>query len=262
VTTEHRAGRSYTRNVSDRLDPAVAARTRVELAAAFRWTARLGWHEAVANHFSAVVDEHGTTFLVNPIGRHFSRVRASELVEVDAGEVGASAVPPNVDPTAWFLHGHIHRTVPHARVVMHTHMRYATTLACLADTELVMLDQNACRFHERVAYDRGYAGMALDSEGERIAKLLLDGRSVVFLGNHGVLVVGDSVAAAFDELYYLEKACELQVLALSTGRPLAVLPDDVAELTCRQWQEYGDAPAMHFAELMAILDDDDPSYAL
>ena len=234
---------------------------RQHLAAAFRWSARLGFNEAVANHFSALVPGSDTNFLLNPRGRHFSRVRASELLLLDASAAGGE-VHPAADPTAWYLHAHLHRLVPHAKVILHTHMPHATALACLDGFELLMLDQTACRFHGRVAYDRDFRGMFLDDqEGPRLAGLLTDGISTVFLGNHGVMVVGNTVAEAFDELYYLERAAELQVLALSTGRPLRLLPDDVAALTCRQWQEYPQGAELHFAELLRILDDEAPDYA-
>ena len=146
--------------------------------------------------------------------------------------------------------------------MLHTHMAYATTLTCLRDFEFLPLDQNACRFYGRIAYDRDYAGMALDdSEGARVASLLGDDKSVLFLGNHGVVVVGSTVAEAFDELYYLEKAAQLQVLALSTGRPLALIPHETAVLACKQWQEYPQAAELHFAELLAILDAEGSDYA-
>ena len=179
-----------------------SSRCAANLAAAFRWAARLDLHEGVANHFSVAVSDDGGQFLLNPRGRHFSRVRASELLLLDATRSGADA-----DPTAWFLHSHLHRHVPHARCVLHTHMPNATALACLRDFEFLMLDQTACRFHNRIAYDRHFGGMALDdSEGERVAKLLGTDHSVLFLGNHGVIVVGPTVADAFDELYHLERA--------------------------------------------------------
>jgi ribulose-5-phosphate 4-epimerase/fuculose-1-phosphate aldolase len=236
--------------------------TRGELAAAFRWAARLGYHEATANHFSAAVSDDGGQFLLNPRGRHFSRMRASDLLLLDANAAGTTRRHPDADLTAWYLHANIHQHVRRARVVLHTHMPYATTLCCLADFEFLMLDQNACRFHNRIAYDRHYAGMALEhSEGQRIASLLGDNNSVVFLGNHGVLVIGASVAEAFDELYYLERACELQVLALSTGRPLALIDDETAALACKQWLEYPQFSQLHFDALIEILNEEEPGYA-
>ena len=104
--------------------------------------------------------------------------------------------------------------------------------------------------------------MALDlSEGQRVAQLMGPGKSVLFMGNHGVIVVAPTVAQAFDELYYLEKAAALQVLALSTGRPLAVIPDAVAALACRQWNNYPTRfSELHFNQLKLILDQEEPDY--
>ena len=121
---------------------------------------------------------------------------------------------------------------------------------------------DACRFHGRVAYDRDYDGMALStSEGERVATLLADGKSVLMMGNHGVLVVGASIAAAFDDLYYLERAAKVQLLALSTGLAPAVIPEAVAARTCAQWHSYpGDYSRRHFDALREILDEEEPSY--
>jgi ribulose-5-phosphate 4-epimerase/fuculose-1-phosphate aldolase len=246
------------------IDEESVSTIRQDLAAAFRWAAKLNLHEAVANHFSAAVSDDGSQFLLNQRGRHFSRITASELLLLDSTTAGSAEVMvhPDADPTAWYLHAHLHKTVPRARCILHTHMPYVTALTCLADFEFLMLDQNACRFHNRIAYDRHYAGMALDdSEGARVASLLGNDKSVMFLGNHGVLVIGETVAEAFDELYYLEKAAQVQWLALSTGRPLALVPDDVAELACKQWLEYPEISTLHLAELRRILDEEGSNYA-
>lgn len=229
---------------------------RVDLAVAFRWAARLNLHEAVANHFSVAISSDGQKFLINPAGRHFSQIKAGDLVVCDATQENFG-VPTDrtVDPTAINLHGQIHRLVPDAKCILHTHMPNATALACLKDFEFMMLDQNACRFFNRIAYDREYSGMALDAgEGERVAKVLGKSRSVLFLSGHGVIVVGKTVAEAFDELYYLEKAAQLQVLALSTGRELELIPDETASMVCKQWLEYPNAATYHLAALTEILD--------
>ena len=229
---------------------------RLDLSVAFRWAARLNLHEAVANHFSFAVSDDGQKFLINPAGRHFSQMRASDLLLVDMNQADFGISDGQVvDPTAMNLHGQIHKLVPDAPCVLHTHMPYTTSLACLRDFEFLMLDQNACRFHNRIAYDRDYAGMALEvSEGERVAKLFGRSRNVLFLANHGVIVVGKTVAEAFDELYYLEKASQVQVLALSTGRELELIPNETAAMVCKQWLEYPNAAEYHFAALTEILD--------
>ncbi len=127
------------------------AQARRDLAAAFRWAARLGWHESIANHFSVAISEDRCRFLMNPNGRHFSRVRASELLLLDARDESSVEGPGAPDPTAWHLHAQLHLRLPQARCILHTHMPHATALCCIKDFELLMLDQNACRFHGRVA---------------------------------------------------------------------------------------------------------------
>ena len=235
---------------------------RIDLAAAFRWAARWDMHESIANHFSVAVSDDGTRFLLNPVGSHFSRLRASELLLIDSRQPASWAGANAPDPTAWNLHAELHRQLPQARCILHTHMHYATTLCCLQDFEWLALDQNACRFHGRIAYDRDYAGMALDAaEGQRVAGLLGAGKNVLFMGNHGVIVVGSTVAQALDSLYYLERAAKLQVLALSTGRPLALIPEPLAALACAQWNDYPtDYCELHLAALKQILDHEEPEY--
>jgi ribulose-5-phosphate 4-epimerase/fuculose-1-phosphate aldolase len=133
-----------------------------------------------------------------------------------------------VEPTAMFIHAAIHR-IARQPCVLHTHMPHATALTVIADRALdTRLSQTAMRFHGRVAVDAQYNGLALDAaEGERIAGAM-QGADVVFLGNHGVVVCADRLAHAYDDLYYLERACQLQVLALATGRPLAPVDDALA----------------------------------
>jgi ribulose-5-phosphate 4-epimerase/fuculose-1-phosphate aldolase len=212
---------------SEEIEPA-ERRLRVDLAAAFRWTARLGWHEAVANHFSAAVSEDGRRFLMNPRWRHFARIKASDLLRLDADDPTALERPDAPDPTAWYIHAALHRELPQARCVLHTHMPYATTLATLKDGEIKPLDQNCLRFFGRVAYEDAYDGLALSiDEGQRFARAIGD-KSVLMLANHGVIVVGSSVAEAFDELYYLEKACQVLVLAYSTGKELRLVSDNLS----------------------------------
>jgi len=164
---------------------------RVDLAATFRWAARLNFHESIANHFSAAVSEDGRKFLLQRAGQHFSQVRASDLILLDLDNPVSLEGENAPDPSAWFLHGHLHQHLPQAKCVLHVHAPYSLTLACLKDFEFLMLDQNACRFYGRIAYDRGYDGLALDdNEGERVASLMDDGKSVLFMGNHGLMVIG------------------------------------------------------------------------
>jgi ribulose-5-phosphate 4-epimerase/fuculose-1-phosphate aldolase len=235
---------------------------RQDLAAAFRWAARLNLHEAVANHFSLAVDPAGTRFLINPNGRHFARITASSLVEIDANDPATMSRPDAPDPTAWGLHGAVHRACPHAACVMHVHSVHATVLASLADSRLPAIDQNTAMFHDRVVVDDHYGGMAFEAEGARCAALLADPKTIAMvMGNHGVLVIGATVAQAFNRLYYFERAAETYIRALQTGRPLRVLPDAIAEKTAQEWEAYPGFADAHLSELRAILDREDPSYA-
>jgi len=212
--------------------PAVSA-LRADLALALRAAAHHGFAEGVCNHFSVELPDGSGRFLLNPRGLLWQEVQADDIVMVD-GQGARLAGRHEVEPTAMFIHAAVHR-LARKPVVLHTHMPYATALALTVDRQLdTCLSQNAMRFHGRVAADGRYNGLALDAgEGERIARAM-QGRDVVFLGNHGVLVCGERLAWAFDDLYYLERACMAQVLAASTGRPLAPVDDAVARHVCAQ----------------------------
>ena len=234
---------------------------RVDLAAAFRWAVRNDWHEGVANHFSLAVDESGTRFLINPNARHFSRVTASNLILIDANDPATMERPDAPDETAWGLHGGLHRTVPHARCALHVHPPYATALASLADSTLLPIDQNSAFFFNRVIVDENYGGLALEEEGARCAALFTDPKKrVMVMGNHGVLVIGETVAETFNRLYYFERAARNLILAYSTGRKLRVLSDEIAEKTAREIEAYPGGAVGHFDELKAILDQEEPDY--
>ncbi len=235
---------------------------RVQLAAAFRWTARLNMHEAVANHFSLAVNEDGSRFLMNPNQVHFSRVKASDLLLLDANDPETLNRPDAPDVTAWGLHGSVHRRCPHHRCVMHVHSMHATVLASLADSTLPPIDQNCATFYNRYVIDDQYGGLAMEDEGERCAAQLQDpDRKVMIMGNHGILVLGDSVADCFNRMYYFERAAETYIRALQTGQPLRVLSHEVAEKTARELDDYPGQGDRHLAELMAILDDEGADYA-
>lgn len=231
------------------------AELRADLAAAFRWTAREGMHEAVANHFSLAVNADGTRFLINPFGRHFARLKASDLLLLDAADPATLDRPDAPDPTAWGLHGAIHRTCPHARCVMHVHSVHATVLACLEDSHLPPIDQNSAMFYGRHVVDSHFGGMAFEAEGARCAALLANPKMrTLVMGNHGVLVIGETVAETFTRLYYFERAAETYIRALQTGRPLRFLTDEVAEKTAREWEDYPDFAGAFLREIKATLD--------
>jgi ribulose-5-phosphate 4-epimerase/fuculose-1-phosphate aldolase len=233
---------------------------RIDLAAAFRWFTRLGMHEAVANHLSVAVSADGSRFLMNPRGHHFSRIRASDLLLLDADDQATLTRPGAPDPTAWYIHGRLHALLPQARCVMHLHPKFSTALAGLADSTMYPIDQNTMRFYGQVAMDESYAGMALaNEEGDRLAGLL-GNKSVLMMGNHGVLVTGPTIAQAFDEMYYFERAAETLMTCYASNRPLRIAPDAVAQTTAQQWLDYPHLAQDHLAEVKAILDREAPDY--
>lgn len=232
---------------------------RVDLAAAFRLAVRLDLHEGVCNHFSFMLD--GGRFLLNRYGLHWSEVSASNLLALNArGEVLEGE--GEFEKTAFYIHSRIHLAHPRASCVLHTHMPYATALTLLEGGRLEMAEQNALRFHDDIAYDDIYNGLVVDeAEGDRLARAL-GSRRVMFLASHGVIVVGETIADAFDSLYYLERACRLQVLARSMGGRLRAVAPDVVRRTYELMRV--DAPKYaeaHFGALKRILEREEPDYS-
>jgi ribulose-5-phosphate 4-epimerase/fuculose-1-phosphate aldolase len=241
--------------------PSDERQLRVDLAATFRIAAMLGWHEGVANHFSAAVSADGKKFLMNPCRRHFSRIKASDLLLLDADDPDTLKRPVAPDAAGWCIHGTLHAGAPQARVVLHLHPPYATAVSCLADPEIKAIDQTTARYYNRVAIDLEFGGIADNmAEGRRILGVL-GNRKWMMMGGHGVLVAGDTVAEAYHDLYYLERACQTLVLAHSTGQKLNLMPHEIAERTAQGWLDYTDSAYAHFDEMKAMLDEKDPSYA-
>ena len=235
---------------------------RVDMAAAFRWTVKLNYHEAVANHFSLAVNEDGTQFLMNPNQVHFSRIRASDLLLLDANDPDTLSLPGAPDPSAWGLHGSVHRRCPHHRCLLHVHSVFATVLASLEDSNMPPIDQNTATFYNRYVIDEEFGGLAFENEGERCASMLGDPKKkVMIMGNHGVLVMGDTVAETFNRLYYFERAAETYIRALQTGAKMRVLSDEIAEKTAQEIEDYPGLAQKHLVELKLLLDEEGSDYA-
>jgi ribulose-5-phosphate 4-epimerase/fuculose-1-phosphate aldolase len=243
------------------LDAEAVRRARIDLAACFRMAARLGMHEGICNHLSAVVPGRDDLFLVNPYGWAFSEITASRLLVCDfEGNVVAGEGVP--EATAFYIHARIHKNQPRARAAFHTHMPNATALAMLEGPPLVWAGQSALKFHGRTVVDEDYNGLALDTtEGDRIAASLGEAAEIVFMKNHGVLVVGPGIAEAWDDLYYLERACEAQRLAMATGRTLKPVPPAVAERTAAQMRAGdGESARLHLESVKRILAREEPDF--
>ena len=243
------------------LDTAEIRQARIDLAACFRMAARLGMHEGICNHFSFMVPGRDDLFMVNPDGYAFDEITASKLLICDfEGNVVEGEGTP--EDTAFFIHARLHMRHPTARAAFHTHMPYATALSMLDGEPLVWAGQSSLKFYGRTINDEDYNGLALDTdEGDRIADAMGD-REIAFLKNHGVMVTGPSIAKAWDDLYYLERASEVQVIAMSTGRPLKAVAPDIAAKTAHQMTlGTRDSAGLHLESIKRILDRDEPDYA-
>ncbi len=230
------------------------SRLRAELAAALRIAEKFGFSEGICNHFSVVVPGDGERYLINPYGVHWSEMQPDHLLLID-GNGTVLEGDGEVEDTARNIHVAGHRANPRHAAILHVHMPNATALTMIEGGQLEMAHQTACRFWGRMAY-QGFGGLALtEDQGEDIAAAQSDNphADVIFLAAHGVSIGGPSIAVAFDDLYYLERACRQQILALSTGQPLAILPDDRVRETHREYmQQLTYQAEKHFAALMRL----------
>lgn len=243
------------------LDTEEVWEAKCDLAACFRMAARYGLEEGICNHFSAMVPGYDDLFIVNPYGYAFREMSASKLLicDFDGNVVSGEGTP---EATAFYIHARIHKNVPRARVAFHTHMPYATALAMTEGEPLIFAGQSSLKFYGRTAHDRHYNGLALDErEGDRIAGSVGDA-DIVFMSHHGVMVLGRTIAEAWDDLYYLERASAAQCIALSTGRPVSPIAPAVAEAAARQIRA-GDAESgrLHLLSVRRTLDAQEPDYA-
>jgi ribulose-5-phosphate 4-epimerase/fuculose-1-phosphate aldolase len=226
---------------------------RVDLAASLRMAARLGLSEGICNHFSALVPGHPQLFLVNPYGLSFEEITASSLLicDFDGNVIMGDGKP---EATAFYIHARLHLHKPGAAAAFHTHMPNATALAMIEGEPLAWAGQTALKFYGRVAVDEHYNGLALDNqEGDRIAASMGQA-DIVFLKNHGVMVTAPSIAQAWDDLYYLERAAEVQLKAMSTGRALNVIEQEVLLRTARQMSEEDPESArLHLESVKRVL---------
>jgi len=231
---------------------------RQNLAAALRWAAKYDLHEGIDNHFSLEVGED--RYLINPWEVHWSEVKASDVLVID-GNGNVLEGDHTIEATAFYIHRAMHRMNPHAKAILHTHMPYITALASTEGGRLEMVSQNAIRFYNRIAYDDDYNGLGDDDdEGSRMASKLGNNTAMV-MANHGVICAGPTVGIAFDDLYFLEKAAKVQVIAESTGRPLKPIPEKVVESTAQAIREQQPNYAeSHWKVLCRMLAKESPEY--
>ena len=231
-----------------------------DLAATFRWTARLKMHEGVANHFSACVPG-SSDFYVNKAGIHFSQIKISDLILVTKKNIESLRNKPEiVDPTALNIHGTIHEKVPHARCIFHVHSKYATALSTLKDPLLKPIDQNTMIFYNRVSVFKDFGGLGFEEESIKMANAL-GNKQHMLLANHGIITTGETVADGFNSLYYFEKAAETYLTALSTNKELNIVSHEIAEKTAQETADYPINSARLFLnQIRLILDKEEPDY--
>ena len=232
-----------------------------DLAATFRWTARLNMHEGVANHFSACVPGSSTDFYVNKAGIHFSQIKASDIILVTKDNIEELKKKPDlVDPTAINIHGAIHQKVPHARCIFHVHSKYATALSTLKDPIMKPIDQNTMIFFNRVSVFNEFGGLGFEDESIKMANAL-GNKQHLLLANHGIITTGETIAEGFNYLYYFEKAAETYLTALSTNKELNVVSDEIAEKTAQETAGYPiNLAQLHLDQIKKILDKEEPDY--
>ena len=233
---------------------------RVDLAAAYRLCVRFGWHEGICNHLSLMLPGSPDRFLLGPHGLHWSEITASSLlvVDFDGNVVEGDGI---AEDSAFYIHARVHMADAAPACALHSHQPNPTALTMLEDGRLEMALQTSLRFFGRIAYDDDYQGLGMNAaEGDRLAACLGD-KEVLFMGHHGVMVTGPSVAQAMDALYYLDRACEVQIKAMSTGRPLKPISDNLAQsVHVEMMANVPAASLVHFEALKRILDREEPDY--
>ena len=237
---------------------------KVHLAAALRLAVLHDFDEGIDNHFTVAFPGREDQYLISPFGVHWSEARASSMMVFN--EAGDTLEGTGlVELTALSIHAPVHRLTG-AKVVLHTHQPWALALNMLQANRLLPATQTAAFFEGTIAYDDHYTGLAADlSEGERLSRLMDGGKSVLFMKNHGVMAIGDTVAQAYRRLYKLEKACRTQVLAMGTGQPLNLLTESVIQgiKTPNPLDRHprSERERLFFEALMRVIDRVNPGYA-
>ncbi len=241
-------------------------RLRVELAACYRLVEHFGMADLVYNHITVRLPDPvdgKEVFLINGFGRHYTEITASNLLRVDIDGRALDRDEYPVNGPGYVIHSAIHRARHDVGCIIHTHSRAGCGVAALKDG-LVPLDQQSMQFHRRIAY-HDLEGIATDlGEQERLIADL-GSHNAMILRNHGLLTCGRSVAEAFRRIYYLERACRLQLDVMASGGAISVPSETVAEHTARQWEEgsagQGTVNAIEWPALVRLMEKKDPGFA-
>jgi ribulose-5-phosphate 4-epimerase/fuculose-1-phosphate aldolase len=265
VTRLRPAGKPKLKAVRNRLDP-VEWQARVELAAAYRLTALMGWTDMLGTHISCRVPGTHDQFLLNPYGMLFEEITASSLIKVDVDGNKLSDSPYEVNQAGFTIHSAIHMGKHDADAVMHLHTAYGVGVATqkqglLPATQMSLTALNLVRYHD-------YEGVAFDlTERERLIKSLGDG-GMLILRNHGTLTVGATIGEMFHRMYRLERACKFQIHAMTGGAELNPLPREIVDHAIDQGRQIyakggqSEGGKLVWAAMVRKLDRVDPGYAV
>lgn len=247
--------------IEPRLSTDAVAQARIDLAALHRIAWQWGWSEAVVNHMTFMVPGSSEHFLLIPYGLHWSEVRASDFMVVDL-EGAIVAGNGRAELSAVSLHGPLHR-LAHARCVVHTHQPNISSLTALKDQTLLMTHQDAMIFHGAIAYLDAYEDLPLDASAGEICAAAIGTNIVLMMKNHGPMVVGETIAKTFQTLYYLDRVANVQLRAMSTGKPVQTISESLAEKTGPFFREHylGEEADMHFNAVKRMLDRQGADYA-
>jgi len=217
---------------------------RVDLAAAYQLAAIFKWTDLIYTHFSARVP--GTEdFLINPYGLMFDEITASNLVRIDeAGKVVDDPLDLGYNEAGFVIHGCVHAARPEVNCVVHTHTRAGVAVSAMK-CGLLPISQHAMRVQRQCSY-HDYEGIALNlSERERMAANLGKASKVMILRNHGLLTLGETVREAFDLMYFLDCACQIQIDAMAGGMPNVLEMSESAASTATDQFDRPDRPSVH-----------------
>ncbi|NEQ23643.1 MAG: class II aldolase/adducin family protein [Microcoleus sp. SIO2G3] len=232
---------------------------RIQLAAAYRLIDKFKMSDLIYTHISVRLPGPEHHFLINPFGLLFSEITASSLVKIDLEGNMVEESEWSVNPAGFVIHSAIHAAREELHCVLHTHTKYGMAVSAL-ECGLLPLTQFSLQFYNQVAY-HDYEGVSLEiEERDRLVKDLGD-KKVMILRNHGLLTAGRTIAEAFSLMFYLDRACEVQIAAQSAGTPLVIPPPAVCEHSAAQQDITAKGVGqLEWAALLRMLDRDDPSY--
>lgn len=246
-------------------DSATERELRRELAAVYRLVAHFRMTDLIFTHISLRIPGPDHHFLINPYGLLFDEITASSLVRVNLQGEPVDAPDARVNPAGFVIHSAIHAAREDALCVLHTHSRAGCAVAAL-EHGLLPVNQMSLEFYDRVAY-HDYEGIALNLDEQQRLVADLGDRNALILRNHGLLTIGDTPAQAFLRMFYLDKACEIQVTAAAAGA-LRLPPHEVCEYTAQQYEgtvvgDYADPEGMKLAwsALLRLLERVAPDYS-